>query len=178
MKVAETGQDRKVAALKSSFHVHIFFWVIIMKKEFMDLAFENALKAYELDEVPIGAVIVKDNTVISCGFNKKEENNCVMAHAELIAIKKAEEVLKNWRLDGCDIYVTLDPCPMCASAIKQSRIENVYSALNNSDINNLVILEKIFSTDSVNSSDNFKSNCDIDNSQELLRKFFEKQRNK
>ena len=149
-----------------------------MKKEFMDLAFENAKKAFELDEVPIGAVIVKDNQVISCGFNKKENNCCVMAHAEIIAIKKAEEYLDNWRLDGCDMYVTLDPCPMCASAIKQSRISNVYSALSNLDTNNAEILKKIFSTDCVNSSVNFISNCDINNSQELLKKFFKKQRNK
>ena len=149
-----------------------------MKEEFMKLAFENAEKAFDLDEVPIGAVIVKDNNVISCGFNKKEVDCCVMAHAEIIAIKKAEEIIGNWRLDGCDIYVTLDPCPMCASAIKQSRIKNVYSALSNSDTNNAEIIKKIFSTDFVNSSVNFISDCDKKYSQELLKKFFEKQRNK
>ena len=149
-----------------------------MKEEFMKLAFYNAEKAFKFDDVPVGAVIVKDNTVISCGFNQKEINNCVMAHAEIIAIKKAEEILDNWRLDGCDIYVTLDPCPMCASAIKQSRINNVYSALSNSDINNAEIIKKIFSTDFVNSSVNFISDCDKNYSQELLKKFFEKQRNK
>ena len=84
-----------------------------------------------------------------------------MSHAEIIAIKRAEEVLGNWRLEDCDLYVTLDPCPMCASAIKQSRIRNVYSALNNSDINNLELIEKIFSTDSVNSSVNFITNLRI-----------------
>ncbi|MBQ8534268.1 MAG: nucleoside deaminase [Bacilli bacterium] len=149
-----------------------------MNKKYMDLAFEYAEKAFELDEVPVGAVIVKDNEVISYGFNSKEKNCCVMAHAEIIAIKKAEEILGNWRLDNCDMYVTLDPCPMCASAIKQSRIKNVYSALNNSDTNNSMILEKIFSTDSVNSSVNFITNCETKYSQELLKKFFEKQRNK
>lgn len=178
MKVTESGQDRKVAALKSSFHVHIFFWVIKMNEKFMKMAFEYAEMAFKLDEVPVGAVIVKDNEVISYGFNTKEKNCCVMAHAELIAIKKAEEKLGNWRLEGCDMYVTLDPCPMCASAIKQSRIKNVYSALNNSDINNLDIIKKIFSTDFVNSSVNFVTNCEKDYSQELLKKFFEKQRNK
>ena len=100
-----------------------------------------------------------------------------MSHAEIIAIKRAEEVLGNWRLEDCDLYVTLDPCPMCASAIKQSRIKNVYSALNNSDINNLKLIEKIFSTDSVNSSVNFITNCETKYSQDLLKKFFEKQRN-
>ena len=108
-----------------------------MNNKYMDLAFKYAEDAFKLDEVPIGAVIVKNDEVISYGFNTKEKDCCVMSHAEIIAIKRAEEVLGNWRLEDCDLYVTLDPCPMCASAIKQSRIKNVYSALNNSDINNL-----------------------------------------
>ncbi len=149
-----------------------------MNEKFMKLAFEYAEMAFKLDEVPVGAVIVKDNEVISYGFNTKERDSCVMAHAEIIAIKKAEEVLGNWRLENCDMYVTLDPCPMCASAIKQSRIKNVYSALNNSDNDNLNLLKKIFSTDSVNSSVNFITNCEKKYSQDLLKKFFEKQRNK
>lgn len=149
-----------------------------MNEKYMDLAFEYAEKAFELDEVPVGAVIVKDNEVIACGFNQKEQNQSVMAHAEIIAINEAEKRLNNWRLDDCDMYVTLDPCPMCASAIKQSRIKNVYSALSNSDLNNKIILEKIFSTDFVNSSVNFVSDCRINYSQELLKKFFEKQRKK
>lgn len=156
----------------------IFFFGDNMNKKYMDLAFKYAEKAFELNEVPVGAVIVKNDEIISFGFNTKERDCCVMAHAELIAIKKAEELLGNWRLEDCDMYVTLDPCPMCASAIKQSRIKNVYSALNNSDINNLELLEKIFSTDSVNSSVNFITNCEKKYSQELLKKFFEKQRNK
>ena len=149
-----------------------------MNKKYMDLAFKYAEEAFKLNEVPIGAVIVKNDEVISFGFNTKEKDCCVMSHAEIIAIKRAEEVLGNWRLEDCDLYVTLDPCPMCASAIKQSRIKNVYSALNNSDINNLELIEKIFSTDSINSSVNFVTNCEIKYSQDLLKKFFEKQRNK
>ena len=144
----------------------------------MDLAFKYAEEAFKLDEVPIGAVIVKNDEVISFGFNTKERDCCVMSHAELIAIKRAEEFLGNWRLEDCDLYVTLDPCPMCASAIKQSRIKNVYSALNNLDSNNYNLIKNIFSTDFVNSSVNFVSNCEKKYSQDLLKKFFEKQRNK
>lgn len=177
MKVAETGQDRKVAALKSSFHVH-FFLENYMNDKFMNLAFEYAKEAFDLNEVPVGAVIVCNNEVISYGFNQKEHDNCVMSHAEIIAIKRAEEKLDNWRLENCDMYVTLDPCPMCASAIKQSRIKNLYSALNNLDINNLDIIKSIFFTDSVNPSVNFVSNLNVKYSQELLKNFFEKQRNK
>ena len=156
----------------------------------MDLAFKYAEEAFKLDEVPIGAVIVKndevpigvvivkDNKIISTAHNNKNSDNLVTSHAEIIAIEEAERSLNNWRLDGCDMYITLEPCPMCASAIKQSRIKNIYSALNNSDINNLELIEKIFSTDSVNSSVNFITNCETKYSQDLLKKFFEKQRNK
>ena len=149
-----------------------------MKKKFMDLAFKYAEMAYNKDEVPIGAVIVKDDEVISFGYNLKEINHSVLEHAELIAIKEAENVLGNWRLEDCDLYVTLDPCPMCASAIKQSRIKNVYSALNNSDEKNLSIITDIFQSDKVNPEVCFLSNLDIDRSKKLLNSFFKKQRNK
>ena len=149
-----------------------------MNKDFLDLAFYYAEQAYNIDEVPIGAVIVKDNEVISYGFNQKEKNRSVLGHAELIALVEAEKKLRTWRLDDCDMYVTLDPCPMCASAIKQSRIRNVYSALNNADLNNLPLILDIFSTDKVNSSVNLISNLDCERSRQLLSDFFKKQRNK
>jgi len=177
MKVAETGQDWKIAALRSSFHVHFLFGGI-MEKKYMDLAFSYAEKAFESDEVPIGAVIVKDDEVISFGYNKKEAENTVLSHAELIAIREAEKKLNNWRLDDCDLYVTLDPCPMCASAIKQARIKNVYSAAHNSDLNNLKLLLNIFSTDFVNSSVNFVSELDVERSKAFLSKFFKEKRKK
>ncbi len=148
-----------------------------MKKEYMDLAFKYAEIAYNNNEVPIGAVIVKNDEVVSFGYNCKESNCSVLEHAELIAIKKAEDLFHNWRLDDCDLYVTLDPCPMCASAIKQSRIKNVYSALNNSDNNNSDLLYKIFETDNTNPSVNFISNLDSEKSRKLLNSFFKKQRN-
>ena len=149
-----------------------------MNKDFLDLAFSYAEQAYGDNEVPIGAVIVRNNEVISYGFNKKEGENSVLGHAELIAIAEAEKKLGNWRLEECDMYVTLDPCPMFASAIKQARIKNVYSALNNADFNNLSLILEIFSTDRVNSSVNFVSNLDIERSKRILSDFFKKQRNK
>lgn len=149
-----------------------------MNRSFLDLAFFYAEKAFENNEIPIGAVIVKDNEIVSFGYNSKEINNSVLEHAELIAIKGAEKKLNNWRLDDCDLYVTLDPCPMCASAIKQSRIKNVFSALNNSDNNNLKIIKKIFEKDSTNPEVCFVSNLNVDRSKKLLNSFFKKQRNK
>lgn len=149
-----------------------------MNQKFLDLAFKYAKKAYDLGEIPIGAVIVKDNKVISYGYNTKEKNNNVLKHAELIAIEKASKKLKNWRLDGCDIYITLDPCPMCASAIHQARINNIYSALNNSDSKNLDIINNIFKKDKTNPKTNFISNVSRETSKELLNNFFNAKRDK
>ena len=77
-------------------------------------------------DLPVGAVIVKDGKIIASAYNEKELQNDVSAHAEIVAIRKASEVLGNWRLDGCEMYVTLEPCPMCAWAIMQSRISKLY----------------------------------------------------
>lgn len=78
------------------------------------------------DDVPVGALIVKNGEIIASGCNEREQNNDITAHAEIVAIKQAEQKLGNWRLDDCEIYVTLEPCPMCAWAILQSRIKTVY----------------------------------------------------
>ena len=148
-----------------------------MNKDYLNEAFKNAKIAFDLCEVPIGAVIVKNGKIISEAYNKKESTNCCIAHAEILAITEASKKLNNWRLEDCDIYVTLDPCPMCASAIKQARIKNVYSALSNSDSNNKNIINEIFKSDSVNPSVNFVSDLDSTKSQIILNKFFQKQRN-
>ncbi|MDE5416313.1 tRNA adenosine(34) deaminase TadA [Alkalihalobacterium chitinilyticum] len=92
---------------------------------FMQLAIEEAKKAMNLDEVPIGAVIVKEDRVIASAFNLREKTQQANAHAEMLAIEKACEQLKSWRLLDCTLYVTLEPCPMCAGAIVQSRVKRV-----------------------------------------------------
>lgn len=97
-----------------------------MEKKFMIMAYKQAEKAREKDEVPIGAVIVKDGKVLSKGYNLVENTNKATAHAEIIAIEKACKKLKSWRLDGAEIYVTLEPCAMCAGAIANARIKKVY----------------------------------------------------
>ena len=148
-----------------------------MNKEFLDKAIYYANKAYEIDEVPIGAVVVKDNKIIGYGYNKKEKKKSVLEHAEISAIKMAEKKIDNWRLNDCDIYISLDPCPMCASAIKQARIKNVYSALTNLDNNNFEIISQIFKKDKVNPNVNFVTNLDSEVSKKMLNSFFKKQRN-
>ena len=94
--------------------------------KFMNEALKEAMKAELIDEVPIGCVVVRDNKIISRGHNLRETKNNPLNHAEIIAIDKASKKLKSWRLDGCEIYVTLEPCLMCAGAIVQSRIKTVY----------------------------------------------------
>lgn len=92
----------------------------------MEIALNEAKKALAKGEIPVGAVIVKDNIVIAKAHNTREENQNALEHAEVNAIKKACEYLNNWRLENCDMYVTMEPCPMCCGAILQSRIKNVY----------------------------------------------------
>lgn len=91
----------------------------------MLLALEEAKKACNENEVPVGCIIVKDNEIIASGYNKKEQYKDGLAHAELLAIKQAQSVLGTWRLNNCELYVTLEPCPMCAGAIIQSRISKL-----------------------------------------------------
>lgn len=93
--------------------------------KFMNIAIEQAKKAAELGEVPVGAVIVKDGEVIARGHNTKELHNCATYHAEVNAIIMASKALGAWRLTGCTMYVTLEPCTMCAGAIQQARLDRV-----------------------------------------------------
>ncbi|MBZ4655803.1 MAG: CMP/dCMP deaminase zinc-binding protein [Thermoanaerobacter sp.] len=97
-----------------------------MINKFMEAALLEAKKSYQLGEVPVGAVIVKEGQIIGRGFNQKESTNDATAHAEIIAIKEACKTLGSWRLDDCSMYVTLEPCPMCAGAILEARIKRVY----------------------------------------------------
>ena len=94
-------------------------------ERFMKEAIKQAQKAKQIDEVPIGCVIVKEGKIIARGYNKREVLQQSIAHAEIIAIQKACKKMGTWRLEGCELYVTLEPCPMCAGAILQSRIEKV-----------------------------------------------------
>ena len=97
-----------------------------MEEKWMKEALKEAKKAYEKLEIPVGAVIVKNGKIIARAHNLKETKQTVTAHAEILAIGKANKKLKNWRLLDCDIYVTLEPCQMCMGAIISSRIKNIY----------------------------------------------------
>lgn len=94
-------------------------------EDFMELALAEAIKANQLGEVPIGAVIVHEEEVIAQAFNLRESLQTTASHAEMLAIDKANEQIGSWRLEECTLYVTLEPCQMCAGAIVQSRIPRV-----------------------------------------------------
>ena len=97
-----------------------------MQEEFMQEALKEAKKAYKKLEIPVGVVIVKDGQIIARAHNMKEEKKDTTKHAEIIAIQRASKKLNSWRLNDCEMYVTLEPCPMCAGAVIQSRIKKVY----------------------------------------------------
>jgi len=123
----------------------------------MNKALDEAYEAYKLDEVPIGAVIVKDGQIVGKGYNRKEISLDTTNHAEIIAIKEASKNLKNWRLTDCTMYVTVEPCPMCAGAIVNSRIKklvigtmdpkggacgSLYNIVENDNLNHRVIVRR------------------------------------
>ena len=91
----------------------------------MGLALEQAEKARALGEVPVGCVIVREGVVIGEGYNRRETDKTVLGHAELMAMKQAEQTIGDWRLSDCTLYVTLEPCPMCAGAILNARVGTV-----------------------------------------------------
>lgn len=99
---------------------------MLINEQYMKEALKQAKKAYEKGEIPVGAIIVKDNKIIARAYNEKEYKFDTTKHAEILAIQKASKKLKSWRLTDCDMYVTLEPCSMCAGALIQSRIRKVY----------------------------------------------------
>ena len=94
-------------------------------EKMMREAFKQAQKAYQLGETPIGCVIVCQDHIIARGYNRRNTDKNTIQHAEIIAIQKASKKLGDWRLEGCTMYVTLEPCPMCAGALVQSRMDRV-----------------------------------------------------
>ena len=125
MNICEPGQGRNAAALSINIHVRWFLNNMTKDEQYMLLAIEEAKKAALEDEVPVGAIIVKNDTILAKSHNLRDKNNDPTGHAEIIAIKEAAKVLNDWQLVDCELYVTIEPCIMCAGAIIQSRIKRV-----------------------------------------------------
>lgn len=151
-----------------------------MHEKYMELALKEAKKAYKKGDVPIGCIIIKNNKVISKGYNKKELKNIATKHAEIIAIEAACKKLKTWHLEDCILYTTLEPCMMCLGAIIQSRIgkivygatnENFGAIHNNSNIKNIEIVDNIMLEETKKILQTFFSERRVDNvSRETFKK--------
>ena len=148
-----------------------------MDLKYMDMAIEEARKAFEEDEVPVGCVIVKNNQILALTHNRKEQMNSATKHAEILAIEEASSKLNNWRLDGCDVYITLEPCPMCASAVKQARVSHIFCGLSNSDFRNYEIVLKILESDKNNASVPVINDLAVEKVDKIMKDFFRNRRN-
>jgi len=144
---------------------------------FMNQAFLLANKAYQHDDVPIGAVIVRDGKIIARGENRVQKSKNPTLHAEIVAINRACKKLGQKFLDGCDIYVTLEPCAMCATAISFARIQNIYFAATDEKGGGITSNAQIFDNDKHLWHPNIIQMPEYaEQSATLLREFFQKQR--
>ena len=133
--------------------------------------------AFQEGEVPVGAIIVKNGEIIGEGFNQVISTNSVASHAEINAINDASETLENYRLNDCDMYVTLEPCHMCAKAIVDARMNHVYFAAREPKTGALESIDKFFDKSYLNHKVNFSGGYLEGESSKLLKEFFYSRRN-
>lgn len=148
------------------------------KEQIMLKALNQAKLANKKGETPVGAVIVKDGQIIARGHNLKEAKNDVTSHAEIEAIRKAAKKLGTWRLDGCEMYVTLEPCPMCAGAIIQSRISTLYIGAMDKRAGAAGSVVDLFRVQQFNHRVDVVLGLLFEECGEVLKSFFEKVRSK
>ena len=144
--------------------------------DLMNLAVHEAHKAFALDEVPVGAVIAKNGKVLGAGFNQVISSNSVSSHAEINAIQEAGKTLKNYRLNNCDIYITLEPCHMCAKAIVDARIKNVFFSTPEPKTGSIISIDNFFDKEYLNHRVSYKHGFLSEEGSELLKKFFKSKR--
>lgn len=137
---------------------------------FFEVALKEAYKAYNKNEIPVGAVIVKNNKIIAKAHNNRQNKCSILGHAEILCIIKAEKKLKDWRLDDCDLYVTLQPCNICLDIIEEARINNVFY------LKAQKLQEKLSKKVEIKQTNVCNNLCDKYNF--LLKNFFLKLRNK
>lgn len=148
----------------------------MIRNEYMLAALDLAKIACLDNEVPVGAIVVKDNQVIGKGYNQVIRNNSVAAHAEIIAINNAGNFLKNYRLNDCDLYVTLEPCHMCAKAIIDARIKRLIFATEEPKHGSIVSVDNFFDKSYLNHSTTYESGLLKEESALLLKSFFKERR--
>ena len=142
------------------------------KEEFMKEALKEAQKAYDKLEIPVGAIIVKDEKIIARAHNQKETKFDTTKHAEILAIQKASKKLKSWRLIDCEMYVTLEPCSMCAGAIINSRIKKVYIGTTDYKTGAVGSVLNLFDDYTFNHKVEFETGILKDECENILKRFF------
>ena len=135
-----------------------------------------AKSAFNNDEVPVGAIVVNNGKIIGRGFNQVIARNSVSSHAEINAINQASQLIKNYRLNGCDIYVTLEPCHMCAKAIVDARIDTLYFGAYEPKTGSIESIDKYLDRDFLNHRVFYSGGHMQEESSNLLKKFFESKR--
>jgi len=145
-------------------------------EKYMKEALKEANKAYKLGEVPIGCVIVYEGKIIGRGYNRRNTDKTTLAHAEISAIKKASKVIGDWRLEGCTLYVTLEPCQMCSGAIIQARIDRVVMGSMNPKAGCGGSLLNILENEAFNHQANVTRGVLQEECSEILVKFFKELR--
>ncbi len=145
-------------------------------EKYMKEALKEANKAYKLGEVPIGCVIVYEGKIIGRGYNRRNTDKTTLAHAEISAIKKASKIIGDWRLEGCTLYVTLEPCQMCSGAIIQARIDRVVMGSMNPKAGCAGSLLNILENDSFNHQAQVTRGVLQEECSEILVKFFKELR--
>ncbi|MBR5357518.1 MAG: tRNA adenosine(34) deaminase TadA [Lachnospiraceae bacterium] len=145
-------------------------------EKYMKEALKEANKAYKLGEVPIGCVIVYEGNIIGRGYNRRNTDKTTLAHAEISAIKKASKIIGDWRLEGCTLYVTLEPCQMCSGAIIQARIDRVVMGSMNPKAGCAGSLLNILENDSFNHQAQVTRGVLQEECSEILVKFFKELR--
>ena len=147
-------------------------------EKYMRAALKQAEKAYNLGETPIGCVIVHEDKIIARGYNRRNTDKNPLAHAEVAAIKKASKKLGDWRLEECTLYVTLEPCQMCAGAIVQARIKKVYIGCMNPKAGCAGSIMNLFNVDDFNHQVESENGILEEECSMLLKEFFRNLRNK
>lgn len=145
---------------------------------FMREALRQAKKAAKLNEVPIGCVLVADGRIVARGYNRRNTDKTTLAHAEIAVIRKASKVMQDWRLENCTLYVTLEPCPMCAGAIVQARIPRVIAGCMNPKAGCAGSVLNILNTPGLNHKVKFEKGVLEEECTEVLQSFFRELRGK
>ena len=174
----EPGQDRNGAALNRSGHVRWFYTMYTLDEKFMLLALKEAEKSAIFDEVPVGAIIVKDSKVIARGHNLREKTNDPTAHAEIVAIRKACKKLNSWRLEDCTMYVTIEPCSMCAGTLLWTRIKRIVYGAKDPKGGALVSSFALFDSKSINHHPEITGGVLEDKCSIIMSSFFKTKRQK